>query len=953
MFISHDSRGYCWIGSMQGPLRYNGIETRYLKDSLRDKIVTSEFLEDGQSNLWFSTDQAYYCYERMSDQLIPFTLVDEKGARIKEGYIVFHLQKRQGIIWLRAGKNGQIFKVDIEKPDKAIQTGISSKGRRFVVDTTSNGEISQLIASPWLDSHGFEIIKWGRGGEVRKEEFLLEEQFYITESFLVDDGIYWLLTTKGLYEYKSRSGDESLSCLYPNTFCFKGKKIDSLLYIATFQEGLWLFNTKSGKRIQKWEHKEAEPASIGQQIIGMSVDEEARIWTSHPSSAIAYSKPSIPRVSLEESIFRNKKSQVNFILEDSMKRIWLGTSLDGVYLLDLKGNLAEHFPPASFSDGLQTVQHLSMDKNGILWCLDREHIYRFDEKGFRWVKVYSSKSFQFYFLKHENNDSKLLVTNTGIKSLNFKKGKLSPVHSNSFVDYEGLNFLKIFSPFSNEDLLIPYSNTELWVCQKYRNDYKINSLELYSEVTAALGNDSGDKVWIGTSEGMLTLKGTETLQKFLSQEWELGNKRILGLQKDKSGKLWILTLDELFRYNPTDSSLRRFGKAEGLNSFTPAYLIDSENKIWLSQQDRLEIISLEDLKSYPHAPKPYLESLKINNSIFKEFGNIGERDKIELSHNQNSLEFRLVGIDFYAPDAVKIRYRLYPEGKGESEAPWILVNNGEDLQFNQLPSRKYVLELVAMNTNGVASKSKKLYITIKLPIYLRWWFILMCAAVLSALTWFTASFLERRRQQIIFKERKRIRGKVHAKLAVHMSKLNGELDELNEVSEPEKLKDKIGLTKALVSALDKSFRAAIWIMKHEKESSSLPNSLDFLRSTAEETLKNLQVKFKYNSSIPNVDLNGDYRWSLVLAFQEVINNIFVHSEATMVEIEVEVKEGFLIMGIRDNGKGFDPKNIVDKPGRGNGRRNIESEMQGLGGSVQYSSSSNGTQVILRSPLKGL
>ena len=73
-----------------------------------------------------------------------------------------------------------------------------------------------------------------------------------------------------------------------------------------------------------------------------------------------------------------------------------------------------------------------------------------------------------------------------------------------------------------------------------------------------------------------------------------------------------------------------------------------------------------------------------------------------------------------------------------------------------------------------------------------------------------------------------------------------------------------------------------------------------------------------DESIAGKKLNMEQRRDVYLIYKESMNNILKHAAATNIWIDIQWQSGKLYMGIKDDGKGFDPFVITDR----NGLRNI-------------------------------
>jgi two-component system NarL family sensor kinase len=128
----------------------------------------------------------------------------------------------------------------------------------------------------------------------------------------------------------------------------------------------------------------------------------------------------------------------------------------------------------------------------------------------------------------------------------------------------------------------------------------------------------------------------------------------------------------------------------------------------------------------------------------------------------------------------------------------------------------------------------------------------------------------------------------------------------------------------------------------------LPYSLmkDGLLPALEELIRRNFADFKYNFEFKNVEgrFNQNIEINVYRIAQEIVQNILKHSEATAVNIKFVVEDKFLILEMRDNGKGFDKLNSND----GIGLTNIKTRVDLIGAILLLDSNpGEGTRILIR------
>jgi signal transduction histidine kinase len=91
-----------------------------------------------------------------------------------------------------------------------------------------------------------------------------------------------------------------------------------------------------------------------------------------------------------------------------------------------------------------------------------------------------------------------------------------------------------------------------------------------------------------------------------------------------------------------------------------------------------------------------------------------------------------------------------------------------------------------------------------------------------------------------------------------------------------------------------------------------------------------------------------FRRHVFFAFKEALNNVRKHAGVTSVEVNITISDRDLSFEVRDNGRGFDPQEIVAP---GNGLRNLKRRAERLKGTYRVESTpGEGTCITFTSPL---
>ena len=123
-----------------------------------------------------------------------------------------------------------------------------------------------------------------------------------------------------------------------------------------------------------------------------------------------------------------------------------------------------------------------------------------------------------------------------------------------------------------------------------------------------------------------------------------------------------------------------------------------------------------------------------------------------------------------------------------------------------------------------------------------------------------------------------------------------------------------------------------------------------MRRFASDVFSACRIAFRFEVPIDDqeIRLGAETRREVLLIFKEAVNNIAKHSGCAQVDIEFQDKGGWLVLQIKDDGKGFDTARSSD----GNGLVSMSRRAEGLGGRLEVVSRSvEGTTVTLKTPLR--
>ncbi len=109
-----------------------------------------------------------------------------------------------------------------------------------------------------------------------------------------------------------------------------------------------------------------------------------------------------------------------------------------------------------------------------------------------------------------------------------------------------------------------------------------------------------------------------------------------------------------------------------------------------------------------------------------------------------------------------------------------------------------------------------------------------------------------------------------------------------------------------------------------------------------------QFKVSFESNEIKLRFEESIEITYYRIFQELLNNIIKHSNATEISVSFKFVNNNLLLSVKDNGKGLNVNKIKDAPGIG--WKSIYSRLSLINGNVHVDSDKNGTNVLVTSPV---
>jgi len=483
--------------------------------------------------------------------------------------------------------------------------------------------------------------------------------------------------------------------------------------------------------------------------------------------------------------------------------------------------------------------------------------------------------------------------------------------------------------------------------------------------TGYIGNiftDSKGRVWVATSSGGIVRIDNPTSEEKprlenLTTRDGLSSNQATCTTEDKFGRIYISTGRGVNRLDLPTGRIKVFTSADGLpENIVRLCKRDASGALWFGgSQGLARYIPVADEQSKP--PPIFLSGLRVNGNSIRKLSELGETEvkDLDLASDQRQIQVEFFALGFGTGEALRYQYKLNNED-------WSAPSGQRTVNLDRA-SGSYVFEVRAVNADGITSENPAtVSFTIARPVWQRWWFLLLSTLLIVGLIYLVYSYRLKRLLELE-KVRTRIATDLHDDIGASLSKI-AILSEVvhqrvapvapdnAEINEP--LEEIAGTSRELVDSMSD----IVWAINPERD--HLADLIQRMRNLAGELTEfadiGLRVKLAGIEEDADLPLGADLRREIYLIFKETVNNMVKHSGCELAEVSFGIEKDFLIISVKDDGKGFTVStNGANGNGAtrgGNGLPNMKRRAANMNGSYEITSEiGKGTTVVLRVPLQ--
>jgi signal transduction histidine kinase/ligand-binding sensor domain-containing protein len=944
--------GYLWIGTYEGLIRYDGVESTLFDNQMvpasHDVAVTALY-EAPDGALWIGHEHgAVSAYKDgtfteyparpgwkadrfhaiTSDAAGAIWLLDRRGelARLDDGLVLLPEWGGSDNMWgLVRSRDGRTWVINGGRLSELVGTEL-----RVIAAPPGCTDLVQAIV-PTADG-GIWCVAGGRLWQKTADGWSSEAQALeigelpVSAALATADGRIYLGTyDKGTLELLP--GEPR-----PTRLFGRGTGLPSNWVLAACEDhegGVWLGTGSSGVlRLQQRKVTMLTPPDAwhGRPVLTLCATRDGGFLVGTEGAGL-YRMSSDGSWSLFNAESGLRNTYVWAVHEDDAGRLWAG-SWRGLESAD-----GARFSPAPGTAGFQDpISALAPARDGGLWVGGRSGIAHYAEGQLRWIEPEDGRKLRDIRGLLEAPDGTLWVSTSGRGIGRVRNGEVR-----QFTPADGLG-----SVFTHGLLL-----------------------------------DEDGALWIATRGGGLN-RFKDGRFAAVRTEHGLGSNVISQLEDDGLGYLWMSSRDGIFRVSKAelnacaDGALRQvhcqtYGPADGLpaiacSSSQPAPgCRTADGRLVFATDAGLALIDPRNVTSNTWPPSVAIESVRS--------GDRRERSapfpaEIKLGPGAKRIEIKYTGLSYAQPERVRFRCRL--DG---FDSEWVDMGTQRRAMYSYLPPGRYVFHVTASNNDGVWNREGRSLTLVVAPyLWQTLWFRLLvgtlAAGAIGTLIWFQArrrlvrrvAMLERERA--IDAERTRIANDMHDDIGAGLTRINllagTASTELDDRARVEQVLRQIHETaRNTTRAVDE----IVWAVNPRHD--TLESVVNFLERVAQDMLgaAKMQCRLDLPVDFPDWRPSSDVRHELCLAYKEALSNAVRHSGGRRVTVSLSIVASGCRLVVADDGRGpttAESPTAAQRVASGNGIPGMQRRLARIGGTCEIRpGEAGGTEVVFFVPTGAL
>jgi signal transduction histidine kinase/ligand-binding sensor domain-containing protein/AraC-like DNA-binding protein/ActR/RegA family two-component response regulator len=957
--LFQDSKGYLWIGTMNGLSRYDGYVFKNYYPARDQSGIAGNwvytFAEDRKGNIWMGTREGLSKFDGVKEIFTNFKVTNNRSSSLISNLInTLHFDEH-GSLWIGTAKGLSIY-------DEGKKQFTHKKSYPF------DGNVSRIIAAAnghlWIATkYGICLYDISTG---RYQLFKLNlfanpygDRLWTMMEYKKD--LYIATAAQGLLKLEFDSSQNTYTRFIPVNFNGGSENLSDTQVFDICVSGtddFWLATEKGLYKVGNMADAEQRTAIVYRHnplvsrslfnniIYKVIIDRTNVLWCGTESGL---NKLDLHLLPFQYFSFtdRKYKDQVRGISFVKPGQVWLGTSNSGLYSYNISNKSSAKIIYKAGSS-FNFNRSLQAGNDGRILSGSLGGLTMFPSGDPSKQQIYLKNRAVFDVLKDRKGNT-WLGTNKGMVKINRygKETNLETIESlpglvkNGFIrelfeDHNGW----IWIGFENSGLGVLHPETYQFIWLSRQNSgAKIFGNTIVSIAEAPIGT-----IWAGSESALnrIVTGSSNNKQTFkiksYAEESGLNDKTVNGIIPDDKGTLWISTMKGLQRFYIKSETFVNylsdisfspgsydnfgfhhlvFGTNDGFLYFDPAAVgID----------DHAPKIVINDFKLFSQSVKP--AEVYHGDTVLKD--PVTSAKEIELNYLNNVFTLSFSAIHFTNPEKTKYAYRMDGFDKN-----WRYTDAGNrNATYTNLNAGTYTFYVKAANSAGKWSDEEaKIQIKILPPPWKTWWAIVLYVLLFNILLFIIIRyFLEQSRQKQLLKYEKLEKAQlgklnemklqfftdVSHEFRTPLSLIIGPVEELMQIPElPSSYKSKVNLVYRNCRKLLYLVEELMTFQKMEQGMLKLkPLTLE-VNTFCEEIFKNFEtfaqkknIDFTFEKSGNELLVNADPA-KLEMVLNNLIFNAFKFTpDGGKIAVKVDdAKTTFAGVTVTDNGKGMSPEEL--------------------------------------------
>ncbi|MGE3277135.1 MAG: two-component regulator propeller domain-containing protein [Vicinamibacterales bacterium] len=473
----------------------------------------------------------------------------------------------------------------------------------------------------------------------------------------------------------------------------------------------------------------------------------------------------------------------------------------------------------------------------------------------------------------------------------------------------------------------------------------------------AVYEDRAGAVWFGAS-GRLTRMKDGVLEAITSDNG-LPAGTIRAIVGDEQDHLWIGTSEGILRLAASEFDrvladpgrrldFRAYNSSDGLAGapVRPGYpnaARTADGRLWFVTGNGLTMLDPGRLSATRPAPAVRIERVSAGGRAFEPDG------AFTLPPGTGALQIEYTALEFFSPRQVQFRYRL----EGFDDA-WTDAGQRRQVSFTNLPPRRYRFRVMARSSEGVWNDHGALVDFVIEPTFYqtRAFAGLLVAGVLGlvVLGWRVRLGQIRRQFRLVLTERARMARELHDTLLQSLAGLELQVDAMagQVTTAPDSVRQQLERVRRQIQSDVTEARQSIWDLRSPVlEARDLATALQQLG----ELVRAGGARFEFTVTGRPVRCAPEVEENLLRVGREAICNAARHAHASVVRLQLRYGDRTVTLCVSDDGRGFDPQEATYATGGHWGVATMRERADAIGGRLRLVSRPGaGTDLEMVAPL---